>query len=94
MDQTYSEATSDAEQGAIVTSPSIPVDAHPKAYLRIMAQQDLQQTDYSIYDGILYYLCCNQYTCKTVVPRQCGYTPYSGVVSTHKGSIDLGHIYK
>ncbi len=30
---------------------SVPADAQPLGYLRIMAQQDLEQTDYAVYEG-------------------------------------------
>lgn len=49
MDQTISKENSD-----LGAKDNIPIDTHPKAYLHIMAQQDLEETDYPIYDGNVY----------------------------------------
>ena len=66
MDETFIAPTmpmvakDDTETGE--DSESIPIDAQPVGYLRIMAQQELEQTDYPVYEGANMYCYISELT--------------------------------
>ena len=63
------------------TDDSISIGAQPMGYLRIMAQQGLQQTDYPVYEGMYYFWRVGDYILCIYITLRWGYYPLERCVS-------------